>query len=281
MDSTDIPAYANSRRTVPSDPDAVWGYRTPKSNHGSKAIVFYGYKLHAVCDAYYGTPLSWCVLPAKASDSQQLPPLMDQLAANFPRQRVRYLMADRGYDALSNYRYLDERRISAIIQMRDSDKSGLYDTHGRPSCASGRPMRYVRTDKGRGHLFRCDPDAGDGCPLRDTAPWLGPRCNHENYETWDGDLLRRVGRLPRASKRWARLFATRPSVERMFSSLKRSRLLDSHTCLNLRRVRLHVSLSLLTYAGSMLARLLDGDVTHIRDMGVRRPATTHVPALAA
>ena len=268
MDSTDIPAFANPRRSIPSDADAVWGHRTPKSNQDAKGSLFYGYKLHATCDAYYGTPLSWCVLPANANDAPQLPPLMDQLAANFPRQPARFLMADRGYDGMPNYRYLDERRINAVIQLKDTDKSGLYDVSGRPSCIGGRPMRYVRTDRGKGHLFRCNPDDGDGCPLKDSAPWLGARCASQHHETWGGDLLRRVGRLPRASRRWARLYNLRASVERMFGSLKRSRLLAQHSCYGLRRVRLHVALSLLTYAGSMLARLLAGDVAHIRDMSV-------------
>ncbi len=61
----------------------------------------------------------------------------------------------------------------------------------------------------------------------------------------------------------------------MFSSLKRSRLLIDHTGMNIRRVRQHAGLSLLTYAGSMLARLLAGDYAGMRDMSVEwatRPA---------
>ena len=29
--TTDIPAYANLNREIPSEPDAAWGYRTPKN----------------------------------------------------------------------------------------------------------------------------------------------------------------------------------------------------------------------------------------------------------
>ncbi len=74
IDSTDVPAYGNSRRTEPADPDARWGYRTPKNNTRTDGgEMFYGYKLHATCDAYYGFPLSWEVMPANVSDSPNCP----------------------------------------------------------------------------------------------------------------------------------------------------------------------------------------------------------------
>ena len=62
----------------------------------------------------------------------------------------------------------------------------------------------------------------------------------------------------------------------MFSSLKRSRLLADHSRLGIGKVRLRVSLSLLTHSASMLARLLAGDYRGLLDMAVQRPA----PALA-
>lgn len=272
IDSTDIPAYGNPRRKVLADPDARWGYRTPKSGiKDAGPELFYGYKLHAVCDAYYGTPLAWDLLPANVGDSPQLPPLADQLTANFPDLSPRYFLADRGYDALTNYQYLDRRRILAVIHIRNTDKDGPYSTKGRPSCLGQQEMEYVRTDKGKGHLFRC-PEGG--CHLKDQSPWLGQRCPSEHYEDWKGDRLRKVGRLPRAGRLWRRMYRRRPIVERMFSSLKRSRTLAEHSCLDIRRMRLHVSLSLLTYTGSMLARLLAGDYQGMLDMAVRRPSDT-------
>ena len=254
VDSTDIEAFGNHRRKTLKDPDARWGHRTPKN--GGSDEFFYGYKLHATCDAYYGFPLSWEVLPANANDSPRLPPLMDQQADKFPGMPARYLLADRGYDALSNYRDLDRRGIFSVIHIRDTDKNGLYSVKGRPYCAGGQEMEYIRSDKGQGHLFRC-PDAAD-CPLATRSPWLGRRCPQEHHETWEGDLLRRVGRLARAGRRWRRLYKRRTVIERMFGSLKRSRLLDAHCALSIARMRLHVALSLLTYAGTMLARLRAG-----------------------
>ncbi len=151
---------------------------------------------------------------------------MRQTAADHPDLHIRYVIADRGYDAMSNYKYLDDHRILSVIHVRNTDRhSGLYDVHGRPICLGKQPMEYVRTNKGQGHLFRC-PEGG--CQLKDDPPWLGP-CRQEHYETWTGDLSRRVGRLPRAGKRWRRLYRRRTIIERMFSGLERSMLLDGHS----------------------------------------------------
>ena len=36
IDSTDVPAYGNPRREKLADPDATWGHRTPKVQHGRR-----------------------------------------------------------------------------------------------------------------------------------------------------------------------------------------------------------------------------------------------------
>ena len=269
IDSSDIEAWGNGKRDKEKrvDREAAWGHRTAKLAVDGEGL-FYGYKLHAVCDAYYGTPLAWEVLPANMHDSPELPPLIDQVRDNHLTLPVRYVMADRGYDGMPNFQYLDDAKILAVIQARDTDKNGLYTPKGEPKCISGQPMEYVRTERGKGHLFRCP---NGGCQLKGDKPWLGQNCEQEHYEGWDGDLLRRVGRLPRASKRWKRLYKRRTTVERLFGSLKRSRLLDTHCYLGIRKVRLHVRLSLLTYTATMLGRLLDNDYAGMREMTVAMP----------
>ncbi len=271
IDSSDVEAWGNGKVKPDKriDREAAWGHRTAKLAVDGEEL-FYGYKLHAVCDAYYGTPLAWAVLPANANDSPTLPPLVDQLKRNHSNLPVRYMMADRGYDALSNFKDLDDRRIYAVIQVREmgKDKQNGYTAQGQPRCLGGQPMQYVGTKKGKGHLFRCP---AEGCELKGERTYLGDRCQSQHYEGWDGELLRRVGRLPRASKRWATLYKKRTSVERMFGSLKRSRLLDRHCYLGIKKVRLHVGLSLLTYTGTMLGRLLEDDYAGMREMKVEMP----------
>ena len=61
VDSTDVEAYARKFRSNDpdrADYDATWGHRTAKNSVADDEL-FYGYKIHAVCDAHYGFPLVW------------------------------------------------------------------------------------------------------------------------------------------------------------------------------------------------------------------------------
>ncbi len=268
IDSTDIEGWVDVQKKPYSDPDAKWGVRTNSDAPDGKEF-FYGYKLHLICDANYGVPLGYEVLPANASDSPTLPGLVDQVAAKHPGLKIRYLTADKGYDALSNYRHLDQRDIIPVIPLRNTDKEGLYDQKGRPLCFGNKPMEYVGTDPDKGHLFRCRQQ---GCHLKNRVG-MTRYCDIEYYETLEGDALRKVGRLPRTTRRWKRLYKRRTSVERAFRSLKHSRLLNQHQYRGLDKVRLHASLSLLTYCATMLARVQAGQMDDMRMMRVRVPAS--------
>ena len=98
IDSTDVKAFSDPSRRLhidpscpkpdkpdecrsalpsccrPSDVKAAWGMKTD-SKSKSGVIPFFGYKLHTICDAYYGTPLYALLLPANESDTKQLRPL--------------------------------------------------------------------------------------------------------------------------------------------------------------------------------------------------------------
>ena len=210
----------------------------------------------------------WTLLPANVNDSPQLPPLLDQLADEYPYLPTRYLMADRGYASLANcrdvdaHRNVDGQRILCVIMMRNTDRNGHYSVTGRPSCVGNQEMEYIRTDRGKGQLFRCP--AG-GCHPKDEKPWLVP-CRQEHHEDWQDDRLRKIGRLPRASRRQRRLYRLRPSIQRLFSNLKRSRLMDKCRYIGMAKTHLHVALSLLTSAATMLVRLLAGDHDGRRNM---------------
>ena len=266
IDSTDIEACVDTEKKPYSDPDADWGVGTNTKAKGGKE-KFYGYKMHALCDAYYGIPLGHIILPANKNDSPQLPKLFKMSRSAHPGLRMRYALADRGYDALINYRYLDERDIIPVIHIRNTDKNGIYTVEGRPKCLGGKAMDYIGTDPEQGHLFRCSVG---GCHLKNKVHFTR-YCDSAHYEQPTGDLLRRVGRLPRTSRLWRRLYRKRPVIERLFSSMKRSRLLNKHRCRGLRKIRLHAALSTLTYLGTMLMRVQASDMSRMRRMRIRMP----------
>ena len=126
-------------------------------------------------------------------------------------------------------------------------------------------MEYIDTDPDQGHRFRC---LGTGCHLKDKVDF-SRYCDSEHYEKPKDRLLRIVGLLPRCSEEWKAEYRKRPSVERYFSSAKHSRLLDTHRCLNIRKVSLHVAMSLLTYLATALARLKFGNYAGMRNMRIK------------
>ena len=224
--------------------------------------------MHLVCDAVYGFPLSYTILPANANDSPQLPKLIRKAEQEHPWLEMEYATADKGYDALKNFKFLDDRMIDPIILIRDTYKHGdLYDARGRPICMGNKPMEYVSTDPDQGHLFRCNPE---GCHLKNQLAF-SLYCADTCYEQPEGELLRKVGRVARASQEFKDLYRHRQTIERFFRSLKHSRLLDQHRYRSFTKVKLHAALALLTYVATMLNKVLCGRIQSMRQMRVRTP----------
>ena len=288
IDATDIPAYANPNRDVPADPNAVWGYRTPKnkspkSQTGQKEY-FYGYDADVIVDAYHRMPLYLNTRPANWNEGPRMRDDVNALQSLHPWMKPHCLTADKGYHALYNFRYLTDRSILPIIAIPRPQKNpktgrrlheGLYNENGLPICIGGKVMDYVGTEEDGAHRFRC-PEAG--CHLKNKMDW-SRYCDFDFSEKPDGKRLRIMGIVHRASPEWKRLFNLRPTVERWFSSAKRSRLLDLHQYLGQERVSLHAKMSMLGYLLTAWGRLMSGDYEGMRQMHIRLPRALPTTAL--
>ena len=93
---------------------------------------------------------------------------------------------------------------------------------------------------------------------------LSPTRQWENPE----DDLRVIGVVPRRSAKRGRLYGERMVIERMFSGMKRSRILNRRQFLSMRKVSARAALSALTYLVTMLARVETGDVGKIRRVAI-------------
>ena len=274
IDSTDIESYANPNRTKVRDTEATWGRRTAKGKSrkkDKKTEPFFGYKMHALNDTVYGVPLVHTVHPANQNDSPELPRLVEKAQAAFGWLRPSHLLADRGYDSQTNHKFLVGKGIAPIIHVRkptadDGLYDGLYDKNGFPVCGDGKtPMDYIRTASNGHHLFRCPPG---GCALKARSNGAMRYCDIPDYWQDPQDNLRAVGVVARASPEWKELYNRRQVIERMFGSLKRSRLLNRHQYLARRKVEVHITMSVLTYLATMLVRVLAGDMDRIRRMRI-------------
>ena len=266
IDSTDVPSFANGNREPRTDLDAEWGHKSShKTKDGTQIEWVFGYKIHLICCAVYGIPLSYVIMPANAADTTELPDLVEKTLWEHPWLEPGYLVADKGYDSLSNHQHLDDLGIDPIILIRGAYRHGdLYDTNGQPICVGNVPMEYVRTDDAGQHHFRCPPE---GCHLKNQFA-LYVHCRDTCEELPEGDLLRTLGRTSRASQSFQDVYNRRQTIERFFGSAKRSRLLDQHQYRGLRKIRLHVALSFLTYSATMLDHVRCGRVKQMRQMRV-------------
>jgi len=254
LDSTTVRTHGNPRRTRKSDPDAWW---TQKNDARSKSkdgkTWFYGYKLHLVADATYGLPITGFVTTASRNDSPELPNLLDKAQNEHEWFKPRYVVADRGYDSQANHKVVLERGGIPIIGIRrtpgDQLWEGTYTKEGVPVCMGQVPMMYVRSEEGKGDLYRC---RSERCHL-DTR--RGVRyCMDEIWENRT-DNPRRFGALRRKSAEWKALYRLRQAVERVFKSLKQSRRLEAHCVRGLRRVALHCAMAMLVFQATALVRL--------------------------
>ena len=320
VDATDIPAYARPRgehcappgegnckkkhkthcnSPVPEqctirnhepcpDPDAAWGYRTPKNKspraESGKKDLFFGYDADVISDAYYGLPLYINVRPANLNEGPRFREDLDAALKLHPWLPVRYLLADKGYHAGYNFRHLFDLGIVAIIAIPKPPKDkktgkrlyeGLYNKNGLPVCIGGKPMDFLETDPDGKHKFRCQEE---GCHLKGRTDW-SRYCDFEYSEKPEGTRLRIMGIIHRASEEWNTLFKKRPSIERHFSSTKHSRLLDKHQFMGQERVSLHARMSNLSYLLTAWGRLMANDYTHMRHMHIRLPQPNPVPGL--
>ncbi len=271
VDSTLFLTYANPNRKVVRDPDARWGVKhSSRTKDGDKEWGF-GYKMHLVSDATHGVPLAFTITPANENDSTHLPIDIRKVLGAHPWIEPGALLADRGYDSLTNHKSLFGLGIIPVIHIRKpTAKDGLYDgiytESGRPACMSGEAMEYVRTDPETGaHLFRCP---AEGCLLKTQGTKATTHCDTEVWEDPKNNL-RVLGPLPRFTAAWKRLYSQRMSIERIFRSLKHSRGLEGHCVRGIRKITLHATLSVLTFQATAVARLRAGDVDRMRRMSVK------------
>lgn len=277
IDSTDVAAYANPKRNPVIDSFATWGQRTAKVRTRRKKDkeIYFGYKIHLISDVNYGVPIAYRLRPANITDTKELQPVYDKASSRHPWLQPEYFVADRGYDAMTHHKYLVTRGIKPIIHIRrptgtkpgrfNALHHGIYNTIGQPTCMGDQDMEYVQTDPNTGHhLYRCPPA---GC-IRNNQGRLFQQCNSSHWENPD-DYLRVISKVARASQEWQQMYAKRTVIERGFSSMKRSRLLDSNIYFEKNKVKAHIALSVLTYAATMLGHVLAGDIGKIRRMRVR------------
>jgi hypothetical protein len=185
--------------------------------------------------------LSYEITDTKAGDGETLPMLLEQSEANLPANRIETLAYDKAADSEDVHKLLSSKRITPLIQMRalwqtehekmlpghNGSSNVVYDEDGTIYCydkVSDPPVRhkmaYIGHEPDRGTLkYRC-PAKHEGweCPMSKVCN-AGKSYGMTVRVPREVDL-RRFPALPRATKKFERMYKGRTAVERVNARLK-------------------------------------------------------------
>jgi hypothetical protein len=206
-----------------------------------RAIEWFGYKFHLLVDQRHEVVLSWTITGANVADNKELPEVLKRAQANLPKGRIKSLAYDKAADDEGIHELLGEEKIAAIIENRSLWKDEhermlpgatgrsniVYDEAGTLYCydkesdpAVRHRMAYIGHEPSRGTLkYRCPAmHEGWSCPSHE-------RCNANRKYGMTVRLkreidLRRFPAVPRATKKFERLYKGRTAVERVNARLK-------------------------------------------------------------
>jgi hypothetical protein len=246
-------ATALSARRKPEDaakeeideglPQASGGRKEYKDDDGkvTKVVEWFGFKLHLIVDVKHEVVLSYEITDTKAGDGETLPLILKQAQTNLPPDRIKTLAYDKAADGADVHQLLSKEGITPVIQMRslwqsepermlpghDGSSNVVHTEDGTIYCydkVSEPPVRhkmaYIGHEPERETLkYRC-PAKHEGweCPMSSI-------CNagksYGKTVRVDRELdPRRFPSLPRATKKFERLYKGRTSVERVNARLK-------------------------------------------------------------
>lgn len=207
----------------------------------TKAVEWFGYKLHLLVDVKHEVALSYAITDTKAGDGETLPVILAQAQANLPPSRIETLAYDKAADTNDVHELLSDHHIKAVIQNRnlwkeepermlpghDGNSNIVYDEAGTVYCYDRvsqpivrHPMAYIGYEPDREAIkYRC-PAMHEGwtCPMSEICN-SGKSYGKTVRIPRELDL-RRFPALPRATKKFEQLYKGRTSVERVNGRLK-------------------------------------------------------------
>jgi hypothetical protein len=224
-------------------PQASGGRKEYTDDDGTvtKVVEWFGFKLHLIVDIRNEVVLSYAITDTQAGDGETLPAVLGQAQANLPPGRIKTLAYDKAADSDDVHRALNRAEITPVIQMRalwtteperllpgrDGTSNIVYDELGTIYCydkISDPPIRhrmaFIGHEPERETLkYRCPArHEGWACPM-------APVCNAgksygKTVRVPRGVDLRRFPALPRATKKFERMYKGRTAVERVNARLK-------------------------------------------------------------
>jgi hypothetical protein len=224
-------------------PEATGGRKEYTDDDGkvTKVVEWFGFKLHLLVDVKHEVSLAYKITDTKAGDGETLPELLADAQTNLPEGRIETLAYDKAADTNDVHRVLSQAKIKPVIQNRrlwkeeqqrmlpghDGNSNIVYDEAGSVYCYDRvsepmvrHKMAYIGYEPQRETLkYRC-PAMHEGweCPMAKICN-AGKSYGLTVRVPREIDL-RRFPSLPRATKKFERLYKGRTALERVNARLK-------------------------------------------------------------
>jgi hypothetical protein len=207
----------------------------------TRVLEWFGYKLHLLVDAKHEVVLAYEVTGANSADCQSLPNLVEEGQNNLPEGRIETLAYDKAADDNESHRLLNKARIRPVIHNRrlwkeqteqmlpghDGRSNVVYDEAGTVYCydRTSEPMlrhrmAYIGYEPKRETIkYRC-PARHEDWPCPHDAVCNAGKSYGKTVRVDRTIDRRRFPPIPRATKKFERLYKGRTSVERVNARLK-------------------------------------------------------------
>ena len=242
--------------------DAKWGikeyhYEDKQGKPQVKKEYHFGFKAHIICDVRTELPIGYDVLAANSDEKKTMMGMLERLPHQIT-DRMEHLMLDRGYDSTEMIRTAKATGIIPIVDIRNCWKDGeatkqykdtdiVYDYKGNV---------YMVDDKGKERRMRYEGyDSQKKC--------LRYSYKEKVYKIYISNDERIFLPVARSSMKFERLYKGRTSVERLNGRIDRDYMFEDHCIRGLKKMKLMVSLTLLTMNAMALGKIKDGNTTHL------------------
>lgn len=237
------PAAAAEAEVAEGLPQASGGRKeyTDDAGNVTEVVEWFGFKLHLLVDVKHEVALAYEITDTKAGDGETLPTVLAQAQQNLPEGRIETLAYDKAADTNDVHELLSREGIKPVIQNRklwkeeplrmlpghDGNSNIVYDESGTLFCYDRvsepmvrHQMAYIGHEPERQTLkYRC-PAKHEGwqCPM--SAICNAGKSYGKTVRVPREIDLRRFPELPRATKKFERLYKGRTAAERVNSRLK-------------------------------------------------------------
>jgi len=233
-------AEAEQREGLPQASGGRKEY-TDEAGNVTRVIEWFGFKLHLLVDVRHEVSLAYKITDTKAGDGETLPAVLSEALGNLPKKRIETLAYDKAADTNEVHELLSKHHIKAVIENRslwkdhqeemlpghDGNSNIVYDEAGTVYCydRASQPMvrhkmSYIGYEPARETIkYRC-PAMHEGweCPM--SAVCNAGKTYGLTVRVRREIDLRRFPAVPRATKKFERLYKGRTAVERVNGRLK-------------------------------------------------------------